>query len=859
MTGNPKDQIRLAPSVKPALAAMLLVLFMALIGFLGLHVTRQLTRLENAASESVLWALTQAELESSRLEAATLHAMVHPEQSLEELRVRFDVYYSRMAIVRDNENYIVLRDTPETREALDHILDFFETWIPLIDGPDAALAASLPALSEATAEMRAQTRLLSIDGVTRNAVRSSEQRASLASTLTSIAWLTALLIAVLLGLLVTLFRLARLREAQSSRNQAMRRRLETIISTSLDAIIVTDRQGRIVEYNGAAEGIFGYSRTEALGARVTDLIIPPEHRSDQQQALNAYLDGLPEERRSRFVAGIEAMRKNGDRFPVETSIASARTAEGERIVSFLRDISDRKAAETELREARDRAIAGERSKARLLAVMSHEMRTPLNGILGTLDLMGTRDLNPGQSRYLTIVRNSAKMLLDQVNDVLDLSRLDAQKMQTDKRHFDLVALATEVVESQVGAAAANGNVLTLTPPSPLLHDVWTDPDRLRQILLNLLSNAIKFTHGGRVTLEIDCTAGLDEVEFRVFDTGIGIAEEDLDRIFGDFVTLDTSYQRTNKGTGLGLGIARRLTRALGGEIGAESEPGDGSIFWVRLSLTPPRDEIDSGEASETEDAPHPAAGPAMSALIVEDNAINRLILRRMLEKDGHAVTEAFDGAEGVAKAARRRFDVIFMDISMPGMDGLEATRHIRETCPLNAQTRIIATTAHALPEEQEAFLAAGMCGVLLKPLTRQALRQVLAQSGVPAMPDSPLSPAPLVDPENLATLKDLLNEAEQAKRLHRFIDEIEGFLAAPHGQEDPATLAMEAHRLSGSAGLFGALRLARVLQTLETGAAVADDAGRQALCEAVRSCWQDTRPVLERETAGDSSARDAAE
>ncbi|MFW2542412.1 ATP-binding protein [Primorskyibacter sp. 2E107] len=838
-------------ALPPAIAILLLIFCLSVIAALALHVGRQLERLEVSASEAVLWSLTQAELESSRLEASALKARDAEQPSLADLRKRFDVFYSRMAIIQQNENYDELRETPESRAALEAVDTFFNTWVPIIDGPDDTLRAALPDLILAAAEMRRNTRVLSLDGITRHAVRSAAHRNSIATTLTRIAWLTAILIGVLIGLLVILFRLARLRENQSRRNQAMRRRLETIIATSLDAIIVTDTDGRVVEFNGAAEDIFGYTRQEAMGAPFSQLIIPPEDRDAQDQAWRGYLAEQPRERRRDFVAGIEAIRKNGERFPVETSIATATTPEGERVVGFLRDISNRKAAETELRKARDRAIAGERSKARLLAVMSHEMRTPLNGILGTLDLMGTRGLSQSQSRYIDIIRNSARILLDQVNDVLDLSRLDSGKMQTDKRRFDLIALTREVIDSQLGAAAAGGNTLRLAPPDPALHDVWSDPDRLRQILLNLLSNAIKFTHNGHITLELDCASGLDEVEIRVIDSGIGIADEDLDRIFGDFVTLDASYQRRNKGTGLGLGIARRLARALGGELGAESEPGDGSVFWLRLPLALPADLPAVETAAEPVDKYAAPDGPHLSALIVEDNAVNRLILRRMLEQDGHRVTEATDGAEGIRAAQTERFDVIFMDISMPGMDGITATRRIRASGAANHDTRIVATTAHALPEEQQAFAEAGMTGVLLKPLTRQALRRVLLEVGdADSMArDGARDPCrdarpPLLDPEHLQTLKETLSQDERSDRLRRFIDEIETFLGPGNQPRDGAALAREAHRLAGSAGVFGAPRLTCCLQRIDAAAETADEAERDTLMATARTCWSDTRQAL---------------
>ncbi|MFZ7092922.1 PAS domain-containing sensor histidine kinase [Primorskyibacter sp. 2E233] len=536
--------------LKTLLTGTILVLFMALILTLVLDVRRQLQRLDSAASEAALWALTQAELEASRLEVTTMRAAKDPSLPLDEVRVRFDIFYSRTEVLKASPSYEALRYVSPTQEALIALESFFESWVPIIDGPDDALRAKLPELAESANKMRLQTRVLSLDGITNNAVKSAAQRNSVSRTLFRIAWLTIVLVTVLLVLLVTLVRLARLRERQSRRNREISRRMETIIATAIDAVIVVNREGRIVDYNGAAECIFGYPRAVAIGADMAELIIPKKYRSAHFEGMARHLKNSATRRVNREVSQFEAVRKDGTLFPIEISRSSAMTPQGELFVAFIRDISDRLAAETELRSARDRAIAGEKSKAQLLAVMSHEMRTPLNGILGTLDLMGLKGFDPRQARYLGIVRKSANMLLDQVNSVLDISRLDANKMQIDKRRFDLVSLVNEVIDSQLGAAATQGNTLGLAPPSPLLHDVYTDPERLRQVLLNLLSNAIKFTQNGRIKIEIDCENGLDEVEIRVIDSGIGIDEEDLDRIFGDFVTVDTSYQRRTMGTGL---------------------------------------------------------------------------------------------------------------------------------------------------------------------------------------------------------------------------------------------------------------------------------------------------------------------
>nr|WP_245216521.1 PAS domain-containing hybrid sensor histidine kinase/response regulator [Sagittula salina] len=664
--------------------------------------------------------------------------------------------------------------------------------------------------------------------------------------------------------MIAVLRLARQREREARLNHETRERLETIVSTSLDAVVVIDQTDRVIEWNGAAERVFGYTNREAVGAEMSSLIVPEHFRPMHRQAMQRYARTGVGRVVGRGIVQLEARHKDGSIFPVDLSLAEAQGPRGEIFVAFMRDITDRVRAEQALRRARDRAVAGEKQKAELLAVMSHEMRTPLNGILGTLDLCETEQLDEKNRRHLRIIRQSGEVLLSHVNDVLDISRLDAGKMPLRKRRFDLVALMREIIDSQTPRASALGNKLHLLPPSPELHNAYSDPDRLRQILLNLVSNAIKFTRNGRITLEADVSEGLNAVELRVTDTGDGIAAQDLGRIFDDFVTIDSSYGRRNTGTGLGLGISQRLAVALGGELGAESEPGDGSLFWVRLPMDPP---ADAPVARIPANEPQAAPPRALDVLLVEDNAINREVARQMLERDGHRVTITEDGQQGLDAAAVRRFDVILMDISMPGLDGMTAARMIRAGKGPNVRTPIVATTAHALPEEVRAFRAVGMDRVLTKPITvaslRRTLTEMLGRGGV-TTPDPEAASGgtdasqalaetapPRIDAAHFREVTEELADdhlramlANCAKEIDRFLDHLPEALAAP----DPTfgSLSQEAHRLAGSAGVFGALPMAGLLRQFQTMARSEDLA---ALCTQGRElarCWDETCAELAR-------------
>ncbi|MBS0124099.1 hybrid sensor histidine kinase/response regulator [Thetidibacter halocola] len=841
-------------TLRGLLVLVVALLMTALIYFVS-DVRTQLHSLASASSDNVEWTLSQAEVEAMELESEAARQSVADQPRLSAVRLRFDILYSRVATLRDSPVYAELRADDGVAAALAELDTIFDRTTPVIDGPDAALQAQLPVLIAEARNAQGLLRQTALAGIEIFSRLSDQRRASISRTLLDIAALTTVLLLLLLLLVVALARLLRRMQNATSDLRQVSERMQTIVATSLDAIVVTDLDGKIIEYNEAAERTFGFSRAEAMGAEMSRLIVPEPVREMHRKGMEHYRTTREKHVIGHGIVQMQALHRDGTEFPVDLALAAARAPEGDIIIGFMRDISDRVEAENTLRKAHDRAVAGEKSKAELLAVMSHEMRTPLNGMLGTLELFDPDTLDARHRRYLRIIRNSGRTLLGHVNDVLDISRLDAGKMAMHRTRFDLVALLREIVEGQTGRAVERGNRLRLAPPSPALHEVHGDHNRIRHILLNLVSNALNFTRDGEVIIETECMSGLDEVEIRVIDTGIGIAEEDIERIFGDFVTVDASYRRATGGTGLGLAISRRLATAMGGTLGAESEPGEGSVFWLRLPLAPPHDSEGRTAAAEPECAEAPdhqgVAIPPLDILLVEDNPTNRMVAREMLERDGHHVVTAHDGREGVQAAQGRAFDAILMDISMPGMDGLEATRAIRARGNGLAEIPVIATTAHAMPEELDAFRAAGMTDVLVKPLSVAALRRALATAvgattkAVDAPLDHPLDQ--LLDQAHLSELVATLPAARLRTAYRAFLSEMDAFFDGPPvtgAGADRAALVAEAHRLAGSAGVYGARALGDRLRLLERdapGAATEDlDAAWRALC----LCWKDTRAAL---------------
>ncbi|PTX48793.1 PAS domain-containing hybrid sensor histidine kinase/response regulator [Allosediminivita pacifica] len=626
--------------------------------------------------------------------------------------------------------------------------------------------------------------------------------ALLAGSLTGLIGALLLLLGVTVGALADL--LLRVVPTARRRAEALHEgaaRLRAIIDTSIDAIIVTDREGRITGFNRAAEGLFGYGASEVLGLRARNLLVAPERLGDLPEA---WAGGLQAGESASYE--LTMVDRGGRRFPAEVALGRGET-DRSLYVACLRDVTARHAVEGALREARDRALAGERAKSDFLAVMSHEMRTPLNGLLGTLELMRDAPDDAARAALLARMQGSGALLLDLVNDTLALASYESGTLRPEPVAFQMTALMESVLAAARAMAEANGNTLRWTWVGPPVGEVVGDLRRMRQILVNLATNASKFTRNGRVEIEVELEGDGDHVEFRVIDSGIGIAEADLERIFEDFERVDSTYARQSEGTGLGLGIARRLARLVGGEIGAESEPGDGSVFWLRVPL---------GETVETvAAAPAPVAAPVerREILLVEDNETNRFIARAMLEAAGHQVTEARNGAVGVELAEARHFDVILMDISMPVMDGIEAARRIRSGNGASRDTPIVAITAHALPEELARFRSQGMEACLTKPLDRKALLATLAQvsGGITVSPEGATAPN-----DALAAFLGHADPVRARVLLDRFTQEMEALLTRLETETDAEALRAAVHRCAGSCGTFGLADLHAALAGIET-------------------------------------------
>jgi PAS domain S-box-containing protein len=539
-------------------------------------------------------------------------------------------------------------------------------------------------------------------------------------------------------------------------------RARLIVDTAHDAFIGIDTAGHIVSWNAQAEATLGWSRDEALGRDMATLVVPPAYREAHQRGMERFLASGEAPVVNRRLE-LTALHRAGHELPIEITITSPMPlGQGYFFGAFLRDISERLEQEAQLRTAKDSAEAATRAKSEFLASMSHELRTPLNGVLGYTQLLQRdRGLRPAQREALEAIAKCGTHLLELINDVLDLSRIEAGRVDIEATTTDLAQLLIDLKYVVADAARRKGLLLSMTIAPGVPRRVVLDGRHLRQVLLNLLGNGIKFTPQGEVRLTIE-TLDDTRLYFEVSDTGIGIEPGAIPRIFEAFN--QTRDGAAAGGTGLGLTISRHLIQTMGDQLKVESTPGRGSRFYFALPLVCANDDRsltdeDDAGAEPSLDA-RLAPGQDLMALVVDDSTVNRRILARLLESAGVRVITAAGGAEALRLVGEHRPDVVFMDLRMGDLDGLEATRQIKAD-PLVADIPIIAVTASAFGDTREAASAAGCTDYLSKPVRAESLFAVL-HTHLGVQFESEPAQGPLPEPE----LSDHSRRVALALRLH---------------------------------------------------------------------------------------------
>ena len=719
------------------------------------------------------------------------------------------------------------------------------------------------------------------------------------------------------------------------------------------ATVVVDDAGRVRDANPRFQTLFGYSLAEARDQPLNDLIVPQPRLSEAQQLDEVVRGG------ETVVIEVERRRKDGQVVPVRASAARVQGVGESGLFVLYEDISEEIEARRVLREAKDAAEKVAQMRSAFLANMSHEIRTPMNAVLGLAELLLDTELSPEQRRSLGLIQSSGETLLTLLNDILDLSKIEAESLHLETVPFDLPRLVESTV-GLLGVQARERDVELLADiPSSVPEQVRGDPTRLRQVLTNLIGNAVKFTHEGEIVVAVRCAAeaaGKATVRFAVRDTGIGIPEEKRESIFQPFSQADLSMTRKYGGTGLGLTIAQRLVHMMGGKLEVKSEVGRGSEFFFAIELSveaalpvplpvpgavplsglrmlvvddnqsnrrvvrgllfaagvtvddagtadaglaalrmaagagqpyalaildaqmPGRDGFQLAEIVRAERALTPtrllmltsagqrgdaqrcrelgihgyltkpvsradlldmvagilggaAAAPggahevvtrhriaesrrALNILLAEDNQVNQEVAATLLRRRGHLVDVVGTGTEAVTGVSRGQYDVVLMDIQMPEMDGLDATRAIR-AMPACAELPIVALTAHALAEERQQCLAVGMNAYVTKPFKAFELFAAVEGWGARSAPP----------PVDLASFRRDMAEAGAADAVDGIV---ETFLESSAKRTEAMTVAVEnaqladvvrvAHTFRSSAAQLGAHRLADCLKDMEAAA-----------------------------------------
>jgi len=491
------------------------------------------------------------------------------------------------------------------------------------------------------------------------------------------------------------------------------RRTRLILAAAHEAFISMDADGRIVDWNAEAERLFGWSREEALGRLLGDTIVPERYRADHIRGLERYLATGEGPLLGRRVE-IEALRRDGSEFPVELTISPARLDRTLVFNSFLRDVTEHKRAEEALHAARVEAERANQAKSEFLSRMSHELRTPLNAILGFGQLLKMEGLEPGQEECVQQIMKGGKHLLDLINEVLDIARIESGRLTLSVEPIVLAEALQEALDLIQPLAAEQGIEVKAGDSGPPDRYVEADRQRLKQVLLNLLSNAVKYNRPrGSVTVRWTEAPG-GGLRIEVTDEGPGIPPEMMDRLFVPFERLGAEGTGV-EGTGLGLALSKRLMEAMGGALGVDSAPGRGSTFFIELPLA----EAPGASEEETEAAgPLPSGGPkrAHTLLYIEDNTANlKLIERALTFRPDLGLLSAMQGSLGLDLARQHQPDLILLDLHLPDISGEELLRHLQGD-PRTRDIPVIVISADATPGQVRKLLAAGARAYLTKPL-----------------------------------------------------------------------------------------------------------------------------------------------
>jgi PAS domain S-box-containing protein len=751
-----------------------------------------------------------ADLDITLLEHAT-----NKNLSKDELRLKIDIVLNKLLVLENSQPRVISGYNKEVRALMKPIDQFVGETISIIDKEDEISFEDILILREMVKKFGPKISKNAFLMYRLAVIQSQEQRINFSKQLFWTGSSAVLFLMMLAGLLLLLDRMLRSTIHRADELTASSRQLALTVAGSMDAIIIADGYSKIIEYNTSAQGLFGWSREEIIGKTMEEIFFPRGLRDAYKRAVAQSL----ELKKASIIEGVRvelvAWRKNGEEFPVELNMTYVERNNDSVYMAYIRDISDRKNAEKKLIEARDRAERTDKAKSQFLAVMSHEMRTPLAGIVGVMDLLKTTKLTKKQDHYVQIATSSGEIMLEHINEALDTTRIEGGALELSPKEFNLPDLVRSLVEVLKPLANEKELDLGLKIDKNINLHFMGDSHRIRQILTNLLGNSIKFTDKGSIKLVINCSHGSDvsTLKFKIIDTGVGIAPENHEKIFEDFVAISYGDKRQMRGDGLGLSISRRIARLMGGDILVKSDINEGTTFTLSLPLKQvAKTDVSIPKVLDTSVEKF----KPINALVVEDNITSIGVLCDMLEGMGHTVSRATNGLESLDHAKKQKFDIIFMDINMPIMGGIEATQKIRANGGLNSKTYIAGLTAHSSDEFGEEAEQAGMDCYFTKPIRLTALRKVISDVVHGGSLESIGESSPV--------LKELFETLGREKALRVsgiFFEELDQFIQQCNQGiflKDNHALAEAAHKIKGAAAMLGLDLLETPFAQLESDA-----------------------------------------
>lgn len=831
-----------------AILTLLLAATASVLLYSAIQFSDQLARTRAAASDSRVWSVGQVEVDYTNLRYKLLEfndRVGRASSDIEELKLAFDIFLSRISIVS------IIIDQPDMPQSvksdLTKVIDVSQKLTRIFDNLDFSDTNALARFQIEIAAMSANVRQITLGALMHYVDQAESSRAEETVLWARMRATTISLLSIMAAAMLLTVRIRRQISKQIRGLQSASDNILMVYEASMISVIVTDCSGNITLFNKSAELLFGWSEACVKGCNIADTVMPEHLRAAHRAASARYretgrdliLEGGPTK-----TLGLCA---DGRQVPIEVSMRANRDMNGHKtVVAFIRDISEQLAQEADLREARDQARHHAEAKSMFLATMSHEMRTPLHGLLASLELIDDQELRMPARNLLHTARECGMRSLQQVNDVLQVT--EVSEVEEPVVPMDPTKVIGAIVEELNNLAVERDNQMQIVITGEKAGQKWlAKPKTFTRVMYNLIGNAIKFTHGGTVKIALDFVSGTSNntmLHVEVVDTGIGIAVDDCARVFEPFFTSSLSDTHNHRNhTGLGLAIAHIGVQKMAGNLSLISEVGVGSRFFFAIPLLAVTE--DTISFTDSENTPE-STGFGLHCLVTDDNIVNLRLTAQMLRKIGCSVDEAQSGRDAVDLAFATAYDIVFMDMNMPGgLSGYQATDLIRKS-GCSKDVVIVALTADTTLHDKAKLESYQMNMVLHKPFNGNDLKNILAtvvpkQQTVASMANSSASESEhnMETQPDFEDLFELIGRASAGKLLVAVQNDIDD---AIQSVSNPSSETIDKlHRAIGSTAAVGLLKLSQLLRQAENHMHSSPSGGFSDIVAALQDAVEDAR------------------